>query len=159
MISIDASTRWSDVYLLSTRNVAFARLLTQIIKLGAHFRDYHIKSLRLNNAGKFTSHVFYDFCSSLGIVVEHHVPHVHNQNGLAESMIKHIKFISRTLLMQSKLPVSVWGHDVLHASILIRLRPTASHQYSPTQLTSGHQPNTSYLRKFGCAIQVPIPPP
>ena len=31
MVLIDALTRWSHVCLLSTRNVAFARLLTQII--------------------------------------------------------------------------------------------------------------------------------
>ena len=60
----------------------------------------------LDNAGEFTLHVFYDFCSFVGIVVEYPVPHVHTQNGLAESMIKRIQLISRTLLMQSKLPVS-----------------------------------------------------
>ena len=102
---------------------------------------------------------FYDFCSSIDIVVEHPVPHVHTQNGLAESMIKRIQLISRTLLMQSKLPVSAWGHAVLHAAMLIRLRPTAYHQFSSRQLISGHQPNISHLRKFGCAVQVPIPPP
>ena len=35
MVLIDASTGWSHVYLLSTRNVAFVRLLTQIIRLRA----------------------------------------------------------------------------------------------------------------------------
>ena len=99
MVLIDASTRWSDVCLLSTRNVVFARLLTQIIKLIAHFPNYPIKSMRLDNACEFTSQVFDDFCSSLGIVVEHPIPHVHTQNGLAESMIKCIQLISRTLLM------------------------------------------------------------
>ena len=33
MVLIDASTRWSHVFLLSIRNVAFARLLAQIIRL------------------------------------------------------------------------------------------------------------------------------
>ena len=35
MVLIDASTRWSHVCLLSSRNVAFARLLAQIIRLKA----------------------------------------------------------------------------------------------------------------------------
>ena len=35
MVLIDASTRWSHVCLLSTRNVAFARFLAQIIRLRA----------------------------------------------------------------------------------------------------------------------------
>ena len=33
MVLIDASTRWSHVCLLSTRNVTFSRLLSQIIRL------------------------------------------------------------------------------------------------------------------------------
>ena len=74
-------------------------------------------------------------------------------------MIKRIQLISRILLMESKLSVSAWGHVVLHAAMLIQLRQMAYHQYSPTQLISGHQPNISHLRKFGCAVQVPIPPP
>ncbi|BBG96653.1 Disease resistance protein CC-NBS-LRR class family [Prunus dulcis] len=55
MVLVDASTRWSHVCLLSTRNMAFARLLAQIIKLRAQFPDYPIKSIRLDNAGEFTS--------------------------------------------------------------------------------------------------------
>ena len=55
MILIYASTRWSHVCLLSTRNQAFARLLAQIIRLRAHFPDYLIKSIRLDNVGEFTS--------------------------------------------------------------------------------------------------------
>ncbi|XP_074318106.1 uncharacterized protein LOC141654894 [Silene latifolia] len=38
MVLIDASTRWCHVSLLSTRNVAFAKLLAQIIRLRAQFR-------------------------------------------------------------------------------------------------------------------------
>ncbi|KAM2434044.1 hypothetical protein PS1_024186 [Malus domestica] len=55
MVLVDASTQWSHVCLLSTRNVAFAKLLAQIIKLRAHHPDYPIKSIRLDNAGEFTS--------------------------------------------------------------------------------------------------------
>ena len=84
---IDASSKWSYVCLLSTRNLAFAKLLAQILKLRAHFSD-QIKKIRLDNAGEFTSRAFLDFCSATGIEVEHRVPHVHIQNGLAESLIK-----------------------------------------------------------------------
>ena len=77
MVLIDASTRWSHVCLLYTRNVAFARLLAQIIKLRAHFSDSPIKTIRLDNAGEFTSQTFNNFCMSIGINVEHSVTHVH----------------------------------------------------------------------------------
>ncbi|GJW47861.1 retrovirus-related pol polyprotein from transposon TNT 1-94, partial [Tanacetum coccineum] len=136
MILIDASSRWSHVCLLASRNVAFARLLAQIIQLRAHFPDYQIKKIRLDNAGEFASQSFNDFCMSIGITVEHHVAHVHTQNDLAESLIKLSQLIARPLLMKSKL----WGHAILHAAALIRLRPSASHKCSPLQLVSEREP-------------------
>ena len=77
MVLIDASTRWSHVCLLSTRNIAFARLLAQIIRLRAQFSDYPIQSIRMDNAGEFTFQAFYDYCMSIGINVEHSVSHTH----------------------------------------------------------------------------------
>ena len=69
MVLIDASSRWSHVCLLSTHNVAFSRLLAQIIRLQTHFPDYPIKKIRLNNVGKFISKAFDDYCMSAGIDV------------------------------------------------------------------------------------------
>ena len=87
MVLIDVSTRWSHVCLLSTINVAFAKLLAQMTKLRAQFLDYPIKTIRLDNAGEFTSQTLNDYCMSIGINIEHPVAHFHTQNGLAESLI------------------------------------------------------------------------
>ena len=61
--------------------------------------------------------------------------------------------------MNCSLPSSCWGHAVLHAADLIQLRPTAYHDTSPKQLVCGSQPNISHLRKFRCAVYIPISPP
>ena len=159
MVLVDTSYRWSHVCLLSTRNVTFARLLAQIIKLRTQFLDYPIKGIRMDNAGEFTSKSFDIYCASLGIEVEHPVSYVHNQNGLAESLIKHIQIIARTLLLRTNLNDTAWGHAVLHAAALIRLCPTASLLQSPLQMVLGYEPDISHLRTFGCAVQVPIAPP
>jgi hypothetical protein len=53
--------------------------------------------------------------------VKHYVPYVHTQNGLVESLIKIIKLIVRPLLHDCNLPISCWGHAVLHAADLIQL--------------------------------------
>ena len=102
------------------------KLLAQIIKLRAHHLDYPIKSIRLDNAGEFTSQTFDEYCMSVGIDVEHHVPHVHTQNGLAKAFIKRLQMIARTLVMRTKLPESAWGYAILHAAMLVRLRPIAT---------------------------------
>jgi hypothetical protein len=77
MVLINASTRWSHVSLLSTRNVAFVQLLAQIIKLRAQFPDNPIKTIRLDNASEFTSNSFNEYCMSTEISVEHLVAHVY----------------------------------------------------------------------------------
>ena len=79
----------------------------------------------MDNAGEFTSKAFDDYCMALGIKVKHSVPYVHTQSGIAESLIKCIKLIARPLLQHSDLPISCWGHAVLHAVDLIHIRPTA----------------------------------
>ena len=83
MVSIDVSTRWSHVCLLSIRNVAFARLLTQIIRFRVQFPDHPIKTIHLDNAGEFLPQAFRNFCMSLGIDVQYSVVHTHTHNGLA----------------------------------------------------------------------------
>ena len=96
---------------------------------------------------------------STGISVEHPVAHIHTQNGLAESLIKRLQLITRPLIMRIKLLISVWGHAILYAGALIRIRPSAYHKYSPLQLAFGQEPNISHLRIFSCTIYVPIAPP
>ncbi|XP_059654616.1 uncharacterized protein LOC132301375 [Cornus florida] len=135
------------------------RLLAQIIKLWANFPDYPIKTIRLNNAAEFTSQAFDNYCMSVEINVEHPVAHTHTQNGMAESFIKRLQLIGRHLLMRTKLPVSAWGHAMLQAASLVRIRPTAYHKYSSLQLVFGQQPNISHIRVFGCAVYVLIAPP
>ena len=145
--------------MLSIHNVAFAKLLAQIIRLQAHFPYYPIKKIRLNNASEFISKVFDDYYMSVGIEVEHPIANVHTQNGLAEAFIKRLQLIAQPLLMRTKLPIYALGHALLHVVALIHIRPTANHQQSPFQLVLGQIPNPSHLRMFGCTVPVPITPP
>ena len=71
------------------------------------------------------------------INVEYPVAHTHTQNGLAESLIKFLQLIARPLLLRSKLSLSAWGHAILHAATLIRIRSTTNCDCSPLQLALG----------------------
>ena len=95
---------------------------------------------------------------SLSIDVQYHVAHVHTQNELVEFFIKRPQLISRPLLLKTKLPLSAWGHAILHAANVIRFRPTTNQDLSPLHLTLGYQPNISHLCIFGCVVYVPIAP-
>ena len=93
------------------------------------------------------------------LTIEHPVAHVHTQNGLAESFIKRIQLIARLVLMRAKLPISTWGHAILHAAAQIRIKRISYHEFSPLQLVHGREPNISHLRIFRCAVYIPITPP
>ena len=105
MVLIDSSTRWSHVCLLSIQNVAFSILLAQIIRLMAQSPDHPIKTIRLDNAGEFSSQAFLDYCMSIGIDIQYSISHVHTQNGLAKSFIKRLQLIARPFLLNTKLPL------------------------------------------------------
>ncbi|KAL2632228.1 hypothetical protein R1flu_016914 [Riccia fluitans] len=113
----------------------------------------------MDNASEFRSQSFNQYCLSVGIQSEEPVPYEHEQNGLAEAHIKLLQHVGRPLLLQSSLPASGWGHAILHAAQLLRLRLASYLQQSPQQLASGFPPSIAHLRVFGCAVYVPIPPP
>ena len=46
----------------------------------------------------------------------------------------------------------------MHVATLIRIRPTAYHEYSISQLKLGKQPNIYHLQIFGCVVYVRIAP-
>jgi hypothetical protein len=69
MVLIDASRRWSPVYLLSTRNHAFAKFMSRVIRLKANFSEHRLQSVRLDNPAEFSSRTFNDYCMAQGIEV------------------------------------------------------------------------------------------
>jgi hypothetical protein len=69
MILIDASMRWSHVCLLSIQNHAFAKFMMQVKRLKANYREHRLQSVRLDNAAKFSSQAFNDYCMAQGIKV------------------------------------------------------------------------------------------
>ena len=50
------------------------------------------KTFHLNNVGEFISQAFNDYCMLTRIIVEKPISHIHTQNGLAKSFIKHLQF-------------------------------------------------------------------
>jgi hypothetical protein len=55
MVLIDASTQWSHVCPLSTRNHGFAKFVAQITRLKANFSKHQIQYIRLDNIAEFSS--------------------------------------------------------------------------------------------------------
>ena len=94
MVLVDTSGIHFKVSLLSTRNIIFAKLLAMLIKFKAHYPEFPVKTLRMDNAGEFKSQHFEDYCMATGIELTYSVPYEYSQNGLAEAFIKKLQLIS-----------------------------------------------------------------
>ena len=95
---------------------------------------------------------------SIGIDVQYSIVYFHTENGLVESFTKRLKLIARPLHLNTKLSLLAWGHAIIHAINLIRLRPITDQDLSLLQFVLGYQPNISHLHVFGCAVYVPLAP-
>jgi len=119
LVLVDALGRQSHVLLLSIRNLAFANLLLMFIRFKAHFLDYPIKTLCMDNAQEFQSKSFEDYYTATEIDLTYSVPYEHAQNGLAESFIKRIQLITRLLFLHANLSAYMWRYAILYAASLI----------------------------------------
>jgi hypothetical protein len=87
MVFVDASTRWSHVCLLSTHNHAFAKYMTQVIRLKVNYSEHRIKSICMDNVALLSYRFFNDYCMAKGIELQHSILYVHTKNGLTESLM------------------------------------------------------------------------
>ena len=71
----------------------------------------------MDNAQKFRSYAFENYCTTTWIILTYSVPYEHSQNGLAEAFIKKIQLIAMPLLLHANLPSNLWGHAVLHTKL------------------------------------------
>ena len=137
----------------------FSKFLAILICYKNHSFDNHIKYLHMDNVQEFRSHAFEDYCITTGITLTYSVPYEHAQNGLAKAFVKKIQLVTRPLLLHAQLPSNMWGHVVLHAASLLRLRPTLFNTQTPYECLSSRPPNISHVCIFGCQVWIPLPDP
>ena len=156
---VNAAATYFEASLLSSVNIVFAKVLAMLIKFKTHHLDFLVKILRMDNAKKFRSQHFEDYCLVTSIELTYSVPYEHSQNGLVKVFIKKIQLINRPLLIHVGLPSHLWAHAILHAATLLRYIPTLFNDYSPLELLSGQKPDVSHFGTFGCQVWIPIAEP
>jgi hypothetical protein len=53
----------------------------------------------------------------------------------------------------------MWGHTVLHATVLFKLRPILLNVQTLAELQSGRIPDVSHIKVFGCQVWDPVAKP
>jgi hypothetical protein len=63
-VFVDVVGVYFEVSLLSTQNVAFSKILASLIKFRAHYLEYPVKFLGIDNTQEFKSYAFEDYCQA-----------------------------------------------------------------------------------------------
>lgn len=76
----------------------------------------NIGTLRIDNEGEYVSNEFEKYLKSKGIRHEFTVPHLPQQNGVAERMNCTLMESARSMIAHAKLPNSFWAEAVATAA-------------------------------------------
>ncbi|KAH9647613.1 hypothetical protein KPL70_025255 [Citrus sinensis] len=110
-----------------------------------------VKKLRTDNGLEFCNQRFDSFCAKEGIARHKTVRLTPQQNKLAERMNMTLMERVRSMLVQSKLPKTLWAEILLTACHLVNLSPSTAIDFkTPYERWTGQPANYGNLRAFGC---------
>ncbi|PIL36305.1 hypothetical protein GSI_01968 [Ganoderma sinense ZZ0214-1] len=94
-----------------------------------------------------------------GIEIIPSAPHIHQQNGRAERIIRTLMDKSEAMRHDACIPQSWWEFSFEHAAHLHNRTPTCRLEWrTPYELLNGTKPDISHLCVFGCGAYVFLPP-
>ena len=118
----------------------------------------HIRVLRTDNGGEFTSNDFDDFCQDAGIKRELTVPYNPQQNGVVERKNKSICEAAKAMIHDHDLPMSLWAEA---SSTVVYVQNRSPHRIlgdkTPKEAFTRVKPEVSHLRIFGCPVYIHVP--
>ena len=148
----DDYTRFSQVYVLSSRTQVYEKFLEYKAYVENHHND-KIKTLRSDNGTEYTSNQFKDFLYKCGIRHELTNPHTPQQNGVAERFNRTINEGVRAVLLESRLPASLWPYAVNYMTMVKNCVPHSATNFQvPYKLWNNLDPPYELFHPFGCPV-------
>ena len=143
-------SRFSWVHFLRSKDETPDILKFLCLKLG-NLCGRKIKALRSDNGTEFKNHEMELFCLQHGIHQQFSAPRTPQQNGVAERKNRTIIETARTMLSESKLPISFWAEAVNTACfVLNRVLTVKKQKKTCYELINNRKPNLHFLEPFGC---------
>ena len=154
---IDDKTRKTFVYFIKKKDEVFAKFKA-FKALAENQTGKPIRTLRSDNGGEYTSHVFSQYLQEKGIHHQKTVAYTPEQNGVAERANRTIMEVARCMLYEQNMDRKFWAEAVSTAVYLKDRNPTkALSDMTPLEAWSGRKPTVAHLRSFGCKAYAHIP--
>ena len=145
-ITVDVHSRWTWTTLLRSLKETLAKCTSHTLKQLAPFT----KIFRSDLGTEFDNSKTRQLLEQMGIKLQFSCADEHYQNGLAECSIRILQNMSRTLLADSKLPMTFWGEAMICSTFLKNRLPTKGlNGKSPYEVRHKRKFDMSRLRPFG----------
>lgn len=150
-VFIDDYTRYQQVVMLKKRS-DILNVFKIYKKRVEKETGYFIKRIR-TDAKEYVSKEFTSYLEAEGIKRELSVEYTPQQNGVAERANRTLVEMARCMLIQSKLPKSLWG-EAINTAAFIRNRCPSKRFTSktPMEMWCGRKPYVGFLRIFGSKV-------
>jgi hypothetical protein len=120
--------------------------------------ESHIKVLRSDNGGEYTSNQFEAYLKAEGIAHQTSAPHTPQQNGVAERANRTIEEMARSMIHGQGLGLEFWAEAMSNAVYTRDQYPTSAvHGKTPQEAWCGRKPLVTHIRVFGCIAYAKIP--
>ena len=150
VLLIDDFTRFSWLFPIKLKS-DFYHVFENFCTLVENQFNTFVKILRTNGGGEFSTKLLAKFLQTKGILHQKSCSYTPEQNGVVERKHRHLVETGLTLLVQSKLPLSLWLEAFTTVVFLINRMPiVANGSISPFQLMFNKPPDYFIFRPFGC---------
>ena len=152
----DDKTRYTWVYTLKTKDQVFECFLAWKA-LVEKATKRKVRTFRTDNGGEYTSTQFKNYLKGEGIRHELTIPKTPEQNGVSERLNRTLVEMTRSMLLDSKLPKKFWAEAVSTADYLKNRSPSKALNMTPYEAWYSSKPRVNRLRVFGCDAYTHIP--
>ncbi|KAI3795382.1 hypothetical protein L1987_38034 [Smallanthus sonchifolius] len=156
LVITDDYPRFSWVYFLRTKDETAEILKSYILRI-ENQSNQKVKIIRCDQGTEFKNHTLNCFYERKGIERQYSAPRTPQQNGVAERRNRTIIESARSMLADSKLPLTFWAEAVSTACyVQNRVLIVKPLNKTPYELWIQRVPYIGFLKPFGCPCTILI---
>ncbi|KAJ9553923.1 hypothetical protein OSB04_017968 [Centaurea solstitialis] len=152
LVIVDDYSRFTWVYFLRTKDET-SGLIKPFVTRMENKTNLRVKVIRSDNGTEFKNADLNSFCEEKGIERQYSAPRTPQQNGVAERRNRTLIEAARTMLADSKLPITFWA-EAVNTACYVQNRVLIFDSKSDDGFLVGYSSQSKALRVFNNSTRI-----
>ncbi|KAI3665076.1 hypothetical protein L6452_43694 [Arctium lappa] len=153
LVIVDDYSIFTWVYFLRTKDETSGLIKSFILRI-ENQTNQKVKVIRSDNGTEFKNFDLNTFCEEKGIERQYSAPRTPQQNGVAERRNRTLIEAARSLLADSKLPITFWAAVNTACYVQNRVLVVKPKNKTPYELLNKRKPFIGFFKPFGCPCTI-----